>query len=159
MKVYSGQRAGGIKRHSLDCFIRRRTIKCLKMGKWFLNTNFISFFAFVPLTVIQTLVMCMHYCKLCRLMMNQYSQSHNQDKFRASITVGLPTIRSFVAVGTGATKLVSLLVESYRKDHKKLKGMQRVALAIEPGRRRKLISSQSPTLFLLQLRWYLFGID
>ncbi|KAJ6896449.1 hypothetical protein NC651_022605 [Populus alba x Populus x berolinensis] len=38
---------------------------------------------------------------------------------------GLPTIRSLVAVGSGAAKLVSLPVESYRKDHKIIKGMQR----------------------------------
>ncbi|KAJ6905952.1 autophagy-related protein 2-like isoform X1 [Populus alba x Populus x berolinensis] len=38
---------------------------------------------------------------------------------------GLPTVRSLVAVGSGAAKLVSLPVESYRKDHKIIKGMQR----------------------------------
>jgi autophagy-related protein 2 len=41
------------------------------------------------------------------------------------ILQGLPTIRSLVAVGSGAAKLVSLPVESYRKDHKIIKGMQR----------------------------------
>ena len=38
---------------------------------------------------------------------------------------GLPTIRSLIAVGSGAKKFVSLPVESYRKDHKIIKGMQR----------------------------------
>lgn len=38
---------------------------------------------------------------------------------------GLPPIRSLVAVGSGAAKLVTLPVESYKKEHKVLKGMQR----------------------------------
>lgn len=38
---------------------------------------------------------------------------------------GLPPIRSLVAVGSGAAKLVSLPVKSYKKDHRLLKGMQR----------------------------------
>lgn len=38
---------------------------------------------------------------------------------------GLPPIRSLVAVGSSAAKLVSLPVKSYKKDHKLLKGMQR----------------------------------
>lgn len=38
---------------------------------------------------------------------------------------GLPPIRSLVAVGSSAAKLVSLPVKSYKKDQKLLKGMQR----------------------------------
>lgn len=38
---------------------------------------------------------------------------------------GLPPIRSLVAVGSGAAKLVSLPVKNYKKDHRLLKGMQR----------------------------------
>lgn len=38
---------------------------------------------------------------------------------------GLPPIRSLVAVGSGAAKLVSLPVKNYKKDHRILKGMQR----------------------------------
>ncbi|KAJ6936770.1 hypothetical protein NC652_011455 [Populus alba x Populus x berolinensis] len=45
------------------------------------------------------------------------------------ILQGLPTIRSFVAVGSSAAKLVSLPVESYRKDHKIIMGMQRGTFA------------------------------
>ncbi|KAK7826810.1 autophagy-related protein 2 [Quercus suber] len=45
------------------------------------------------------------------------------------ILQGLPTIRSVVAVGSGAAKLVSLPVESYRKDRRLLKGMQRGTVA------------------------------
>lgn len=38
---------------------------------------------------------------------------------------GLPTIRSMVSLSSGAAKLVSMPLESYRKDHRLLKGMQR----------------------------------
>lgn len=42
---------------------------------------------------------------------------------------GLPPIRSLVAVGSSAAKLVSLPVKSYKKDQKLLKGMQRGTIA------------------------------
>ncbi|KAA8536190.1 hypothetical protein F0562_028668 [Nyssa sinensis] len=42
---------------------------------------------------------------------------------------GLPPIRSLVAVGSGAGKLVSLPVKNYRKDHRLLKGVQRGTIA------------------------------
>ncbi|XP_042482535.1 autophagy-related protein 2 [Macadamia integrifolia] len=42
---------------------------------------------------------------------------------------GLPTVRSLLAVGSGATKLVSLPVKNYKKDHRLLKGIQRGAIA------------------------------
>ncbi|KAI8016413.1 Autophagy-related protein 2 [Camellia lanceoleosa] len=38
---------------------------------------------------------------------------------------GLPPIRSLVGVGSGATKLDSLPVNSYKEDHRLLKGMQK----------------------------------
>ncbi|GKV37988.1 hypothetical protein SLEP1_g45946 [Rubroshorea leprosula] len=42
---------------------------------------------------------------------------------------GFPAIRSFVSVADGAKKLVSLPLESYRKDQRVLKGIQRGAIA------------------------------
>ncbi|KAL3515269.1 hypothetical protein ACH5RR_022171 [Cinchona calisaya] len=42
---------------------------------------------------------------------------------------GLPPIRSLVAVGSGATKLVTLPMKSYRKDRRLLKGVQRGTIA------------------------------
>lgn len=42
---------------------------------------------------------------------------------------GLPPIRSLVAVGSGATKLVTLPVKNYRKDRRLLKGVQRGTIA------------------------------
>lgn len=52
--------------------------------------------------------------------------SHNQVH---KLLQGLPPIRSLVAVGSGAAKLVSLPVKNYKKDHRLLKGMQRGAIA------------------------------
>ncbi|XP_022149292.1 autophagy-related protein 2 isoform X2 [Momordica charantia] len=52
--------------------------------------------------------------------------SHNQIR---KILEGLPTVRSLVAVGSGASKLVSFPVESYKKDRRLLKGMQRGTIA------------------------------
>lgn len=44
---------------------------------------------------------------------------------RRKILKGLPTIRSMVAVASGARKLVSEPLKSYRKDQKVVKGVQR----------------------------------
>ncbi|KAJ4825810.1 hypothetical protein Tsubulata_039760 [Turnera subulata] len=65
---------------------------------------------------------------ICETVIGEWLEdvSHNQIH---KIFQGLPTIRSLVAVGTGATKLVSLPVESYRKDQRILKGMQRGTIA------------------------------
>ncbi|XP_058075569.1 autophagy-related protein 2-like, partial [Magnolia sinica] len=52
--------------------------------------------------------------------------SHNQVH---KLLKGLAPIRSLFAVGSGAAKLVSWPVKSYRKDHRLLKGMQRGAVA------------------------------
>ncbi|CAN6439012.1 unnamed protein product [Victoria cruziana] len=52
--------------------------------------------------------------------------SHNQVR---EIIKGLVPVRSLCSVGSGAAKLISLPVTSYRKDHKLLKGLQRGAIA------------------------------
>ncbi|XP_038897510.1 autophagy-related protein 2 isoform X1 [Benincasa hispida] len=52
--------------------------------------------------------------------------SHNQIR---KILEGLPAVRSLVAVGSGASKLLSSPVESYKKDRRILKGMQRGTIA------------------------------
>ncbi|XP_008456130.1 autophagy-related protein 2 isoform X1 [Cucumis melo] len=52
--------------------------------------------------------------------------SHNQIR---KILEGLPAVRSLVAVGSGASKLVTSPVESYKKDRRILKGMQRGTIA------------------------------
>ncbi|KAF7840850.1 autophagy-related protein 2 [Senna tora] len=52
--------------------------------------------------------------------------SHNQIH---KILRGLPPVRSLIAVGAGAAKLVSSPVENYKKDRRVLKGMQRGTIA------------------------------
>ncbi|GAB2210245.1 hypothetical protein Drorol1_Dr00015507 [Drosera rotundifolia] len=52
--------------------------------------------------------------------------SHNQIH---KLLKGLPTIQSLVSVGSGATKLVTLPVKSYRKNNKLVKGVQRGTIA------------------------------
>ncbi|KAL1290521.1 hypothetical protein HN51_059004 [Arachis hypogaea] len=45
------------------------------------------------------------------------------------ILQGLPTVRSLIAVGTGAAKLVSSPVKNYKKERRVLKGLQRGTIA------------------------------
>ncbi|CAL5213177.1 unnamed protein product [Lathyrus oleraceus] len=42
---------------------------------------------------------------------------------------GLPTVRSLIAVGTGAAKLISSPVENYKKERRVIKGLQRGTIA------------------------------
>ncbi|CAK7329864.1 unnamed protein product [Dovyalis caffra] len=65
---------------------------------------------------------------VCETIIGEWLVEISQNQMH-KILRGLPTIRSLVAVGSGAAKLVSLPVESYRKDHKIIKGMQRGTVA------------------------------
>ncbi|CAN1133503.1 Autophagy-related protein 2 [Linum perenne] len=65
---------------------------------------------------------------VCETMLGEWLEDISQNQVR-KILRGLPTIRSFVSVGSGAAKLVSLPVQSYKKDQRVLKGMQRGTVA------------------------------
>ncbi|GAV66348.1 ATG_C domain-containing protein/Chorein_N domain-containing protein [Cephalotus follicularis] len=65
---------------------------------------------------------------VCETIIGEWLEDISQNQIH-KLLQGLPTIRSLVAVGTGAAKLVSLPVENYRKDHRVLKGMQRGTIA------------------------------
>ncbi|PQQ10892.1 autophagy-related protein 2 [Prunus yedoensis var. nudiflora] len=65
---------------------------------------------------------------VCETIVGEWLEDISQNQIH-KILRGLPTIRSLVAVGAGATKLVSLPIESYRKDKRVLKGMQRGTIA------------------------------
>lgn len=68
------------------------------------------------------------WSSVCETIIGEWLEdiSHNQiHKFLR----GLPPVRSFFTVGSGAAKLVSLPVKSYKKDHRLLKGVQRGAIA------------------------------
>ncbi|KAJ6692541.1 AUTOPHAGY-RELATED 2 ISOFORM A [Salix purpurea] len=61
---------------------------------------------------------------VCEIIIGEWLVEISQNQMH-KILRGLPTIRSLIAVGSGAAKFVSMPVESYRKDHKIIKGMQR----------------------------------
>ncbi|KAF5444049.1 hypothetical protein F2P56_036553, partial [Juglans regia] len=61
---------------------------------------------------------------VCDTIIGEWLEDISQNQVH-KILQGLPTIRSLVAVGSGAVKLVSLPVENYKRDRRVLKGMQR----------------------------------
>ncbi|XVE49181.1 hypothetical protein DITRI_Ditri01bG0061700 [Diplodiscus trichospermus] len=65
---------------------------------------------------------------VCETIIGEWLEDISQNQIHKVLS-GLPTIRSLVAVGTAAAKLVSLPLESYRKDQRVLKGMQRGTIA------------------------------
>lgn len=58
----------------------------------------------------------------------EWLEDISQNQIR-KILRGLPTVRSLIAVGAGAAKLVSSPVESYKKERRVLKGVQRGTIA------------------------------
>ncbi|XP_052191983.1 autophagy-related protein 2 [Diospyros lotus] len=65
---------------------------------------------------------------VCETIVGEWLEDISQNQIH-KLLQGLPPIRSLVAMGSGAAKLVSLPVKSYRKDHRLLKGMQRGTIA------------------------------
>ncbi|XP_060676468.1 autophagy-related protein 2 isoform X1 [Ziziphus jujuba] len=65
---------------------------------------------------------------VCETIVGEWLEDISQNQIH-KILQGLPAVRSLVAVGAGATKLVSMPIENYRKDKRLLKGMQRGATA------------------------------
>ncbi|GMJ12773.1 PEROXISOME UNUSUAL POSITIONING 1, AUTOPHAGY 2 [Hibiscus trionum] len=61
---------------------------------------------------------------VCETIIGEWLEDISQNQIH-KVLCGLPTIPSLVAVGAAAAKLVSLPLESYRKDQRVLKGMQR----------------------------------
>ncbi|XP_050212203.1 autophagy-related protein 2 [Mercurialis annua] len=68
------------------------------------------------------------WASVCETIIGEWLEDISQNQIH-KVLQGLPTIRSLVAVGSGAAKLVSLPVESYRKDRRVVKGMQRGTIA------------------------------
>uniref|UniRef100_A0A5B6ZZ23 Autophagy-related protein 2 n=1 Tax=Davidia involucrata TaxID=16924 RepID=A0A5B6ZZ23_DAVIN len=64
------------------------------------------------------------WSSVCETIIGEWLEDISQNQIH-KLLQGLPPIRSLVAVGSGAAKLVSLPVNNYRKDHRLLKGMQR----------------------------------
>ncbi|XP_022725387.1 autophagy-related protein 2-like isoform X2 [Durio zibethinus] len=65
---------------------------------------------------------------VCETIIGEWLEDISQNQIH-KVLRGLPTVRSLFAVGAAATKLVSLPLESYRKDQRVLKGMQRGTIA------------------------------
>ncbi|XP_039063001.1 autophagy-related protein 2-like [Hibiscus syriacus] len=65
---------------------------------------------------------------VCETIIGQWLEDISQNQIH-KVLCGLPTIPSLVSVGAAAAKLVSLPLESYRKDQRVLKGMQRGTMA------------------------------
>ncbi|XVF01245.1 hypothetical protein REPUB_Repub04eG0071400 [Reevesia pubescens] len=65
---------------------------------------------------------------VCETIIGEWLEDISQNQIH-KVLRGLPTVRSLVAVGAAAAKLVSLPLESYRKDQRVLKGMQRGTIA------------------------------
>ncbi|KAK9286331.1 hypothetical protein L1049_014723 [Liquidambar formosana] len=64
------------------------------------------------------------WSSVCETIIGQWLEDVSQNQV-LKVLQGLPAIRSLVAVGSGAAKLVSSPLKSYRKDRRLLKGMQR----------------------------------
>ncbi|KAJ0076917.1 hypothetical protein Patl1_36151 [Pistacia atlantica] len=65
---------------------------------------------------------------VCETILGEWLEEISQNQIHKLLR-GLPPVRSLVAVGSGAAKLVSLPFENYRKDRRVLKGMQRGTIA------------------------------
>ncbi|KAL7156798.1 hypothetical protein ABFS83_02G033300 [Erythranthe nasuta] len=64
------------------------------------------------------------WSSVCETILGEWLEDISQNQIHKLLR-GLPPIKSLVAVGSGAAKLVSLPMKSYREDHRLLKGMQR----------------------------------
>ncbi|KAF8013693.1 hypothetical protein BT93_I1529 [Corymbia citriodora subsp. variegata] len=65
---------------------------------------------------------------VCETIIGEWLEDISQNQIH-KVLRGLPTIRSFISVGSAAAKLVSCPVENYKKDHRVLKGLQRGTVA------------------------------
>ncbi|KAK6946119.1 Vacuolar protein sorting-associated protein 13-like, N-terminal domain [Dillenia turbinata] len=68
------------------------------------------------------------WSSVCETIIGEWLEDISQNQIHKLLR-GLPTIRSIVAVGSGAAKLVSLPIKNYKKDRRLLKGMQRGTIA------------------------------
>nr|GEV27007.1 autophagy-related protein 2 [Tanacetum cinerariifolium] len=68
------------------------------------------------------------WSSVCETIFGEWLEDISQNQIH-KLLKGLPPIRSLVAVGTSAAKLVSLPVKNYRKDRRIVNGMQRGTIA------------------------------
>lgn len=65
---------------------------------------------------------------VCETALGEWLEDISQNQIH-KILRGLPTVRSLIAVGTGAAKLISSPVENYKKERRVIKGLQRGTIA------------------------------
>ncbi|KAL8264601.1 hypothetical protein R6Q59_022731 [Mikania micrantha] len=68
------------------------------------------------------------WSSVCETIVGEWLEDISQNQIH-KLLKGLPPIRSLVAVGSGAAKLVSLPVKNYKKDRRIVKGIQRGTIA------------------------------
>ncbi|XP_042010963.1 autophagy-related protein 2-like isoform X1 [Salvia splendens] len=68
------------------------------------------------------------WSSVCETILGEWLEDISQNQVH-ELLKGLPPIKSLLAVSSGAVKLVSLPVKSYKTDHRLLKGMQRGTVA------------------------------
>ncbi|KAK9077272.1 hypothetical protein SSX86_005609 [Deinandra increscens subsp. villosa] len=68
------------------------------------------------------------WSSVCEMIIGEWLEDISQNQIH-KLLKGLPPIRSLVAVGSGAAKLVSLPVKNYKKDRRIVKGVQRGTIA------------------------------
>ncbi|KAL2344831.1 hypothetical protein Fmac_006116 [Flemingia macrophylla] len=68
------------------------------------------------------------WASVCETALGEWLEDISQNQIH-KVLRGLPTVRSLIAVGAGAAKLVSSPVESYKKERRVLKGVQRGTIA------------------------------
>ncbi|XP_071733670.1 autophagy-related protein 2 [Rutidosis leptorrhynchoides] len=72
------------------------------------------------------------WSSVCETIIGEWLEDISQNQYH-KLLKGLPPIRSLVAVGSSAAKLVTLPVKNYKKDRKLVKGMQRGTIAFLKG--------------------------
>ncbi|KHN31066.1 Autophagy-related protein 2 [Glycine soja] len=68
------------------------------------------------------------WASVCETTVGEWLEDISQNQIH-KILRGLPTVRSLIAVGAGAAKLASSPVQSYKKERRVLKGVQRGTMA------------------------------
>ncbi|KAL6963999.1 hypothetical protein U1Q18_035005 [Sarracenia purpurea var. burkii] len=112
----------------VDYIPRRVDLAALRDGKYVELVNL------VPWKGVELQLKHVHavgvygWSSVCETIIGEWLEDISQNQVHKLLR-GLPPIRSLVAVGSGAAKLVSLPVKNYRKDHRLLKGMQRGTIA------------------------------
>lgn len=96
--------------------------------------NYVEFVNLVPWKGVELRLKHVHavgvygWDSVCEKIFGEWMEDISQNQVHKLLR-GLPPIKTLVAVGSGAAKLVSLPVKNYKKDRRLVKGMQRGTMA------------------------------